>query len=87
MSTLIVYPSGYGYWLGDKDMSKDDAEEFIYRELLRENDSLSKDRAQLFAADFIRNGRNIHVVARGNRRQYHYHGGDPILGRKYICCY
>jgi hypothetical protein len=87
VSTLVVYTSGFGYLFGDQDMSTVDAEEAIYFELLRENDSLSREQAKQLAGDFIRRGRNIHIVGRGNGRQYHYHGGDPILGRQFVCCY
>lgn len=63
-------------------MGEIDAEEAIYLELLRENDSLSKPMAKQLAADFIRNSRNVHIVASENGIQRHYLGGDPFMGRR-----
>jgi hypothetical protein len=71
---------GYTDLLVDEEMSAVDAEEAIYFELLRENDLLSEPLAKQWAADFIRNGRRVHIVVSANGGQRHYFGDDPFLG-------
>jgi hypothetical protein len=77
---------GYPPLRGDEAMSAVDAEEAICFGLLRENDSLSVERAKKLAADLIRDGRSLHIVASESGRQRHYFGPDPFRRPKYLGC-
>jgi hypothetical protein len=77
---LAFSRDGYPELAGDEAMDRVDAEEAVCFGLLRENDSLSTEQAKLLAADFIRNGRSLHIVVSANRRQRHYYRGYPFLG-------
>jgi hypothetical protein len=67
-------------------MNPIDAEEAICFGLLRENDSLSRERAKELAAELIRDGRNLHIVASANGRQRRCFGRDPFRRPTYIGC-
>ena len=64
--------------LADEVIGPLDAEEAVCVALLRENESLSGPLAKQLAAEFIRNGRDIHVVVSAGGHQLHYAGGDPF---------
>ena len=74
---LVADPSGYVHF-GDESITAVDAEEAVCMALLRENDSMPRERAQELAADFIRNGRSVHVVVIANGHRGHYFGRDPF---------
>jgi hypothetical protein len=83
---LVISSDGYPPLRGDEVMGPVDAEEAICFGLLRENDSLSVERAKELAAELIRNGRSLHIVASANGRQRHYFGRDPFRRPKFIGC-
>jgi hypothetical protein len=60
----VFYADGYTLTPGDEGLSVVEAEEAAQFGLLRENDSLSAERAKELAADWIRDARSLRLVTR-----------------------